>query len=70
MLCTYGVPLPFMFGNYIKKTGKSMKAMGLLNHGNIIIPGCTTQEKVKNDQKLQQKLRRKAEKMMRRIKNE
>ncbi len=56
MLCTYGVPIPFVFSKYINRTAKSLKAMGLLNRKNIIIHGCTTIDKVKNDVKLQSKL--------------
>ena len=58
MLCTYGAPIPFVFSSYIKSTGKSLKAMGLINRKNIIIPGCTTIDKVKHDAKLQEKLKR------------
>lgn len=58
MLCTYGAPIPFIFSRYIKSTGKSLKAMGLINKKNIIIPGCTTIDKVKNDVRLQAKLRK------------
>lgn len=57
MLCTYGVPIPFILSKYISSTGKSLKAMGLINKKNIIIPGCTTIDKVKNDVKLQKKLK-------------
>lgn len=56
MLCTYGVPIPFIFSRYIKSTGKSLKAMGLINKKNIIIHGCTTIDKMKNDYKTQKKL--------------
>lgn len=56
MLCTYGAPIPFIFSKYIRNTGKSLKAMGLVNNRNIIIHGCTTIDKVKNDVKLQSKL--------------
>jgi multimeric flavodoxin WrbA len=56
MLCTYGVPIPFIFSRYIKRTGKSLKAMGLINNRNIIIHGCTTINKVKNTANLQAKL--------------
>lgn len=57
MLCTYGAPIPFIFSKYIKSTGKSLKAMGLINKKNIIIHGCTTIDKVKNNVKLQSKLK-------------
>lgn len=57
MLCTYGAPIPFVFTKYINRTAKSLKAMGLMNRKNIIIPGCTTIDKVKNDVKLQTKLK-------------
>lgn len=57
MLCTYAVPIPFIFSGYIKSTGKSLKAMGLINKRNIVIHGCTTIDKVKNDERLQRKLK-------------
>lgn len=57
MLCTYGAPIPFVFSKYIKSTGKSLKAMGLISRKNIIIHGCTTIDRVKNDAKLQAKLK-------------
>ena len=56
LLCTYGAPVPFLFSRYIKSTGRSLKAMGLINGKNIIIHGCTTLDRVKNDAKLQAKL--------------
>lgn len=56
MLCTYGAPFPFIFSKYIKGTAKSLRAMGLLNSKNIIVHGCDTRYKVKNDIKLQSKL--------------
>lgn len=56
MLWTYGVPIPFIFSKYIKNTGKSLKAMGLIIQKNIIIHGCTTITKVENDEKLQKKI--------------
>lgn len=58
LLCTYAVPIPFIFSKYIRYTGKSLKAMGLINKKNIIIPGCTTNEYVKNNEKLLNKLRK------------
>lgn len=57
MLCTYAAPIPFIFSRYINNTGKSLKAMGLINRQNIIIHGCTTLDKMKNDIKLQEKLK-------------
>lgn len=56
LLCTYGVPIPFIFSRYINSTAKSLKAMGLIKRKNIIIHGCTTLNKVKNDDQLQAKL--------------
>lgn len=58
LLCTYGVPIPLIFSKYINKTSKSLKAMGLISTKNIIIHGCTTIDKVKNDSKLILKLRK------------
>lgn len=57
MLCTYGAPVPFIFSGYIRKTGRSLKAMGLCNKQNIVIPGCFTQESIQNNKRLQQKLK-------------
>ncbi len=56
LLCTYAVPIPFIFSRYIRYTGKSLKAMGLINKKNIIISGCTTINKVREDLKLIKKL--------------
>lgn len=56
MLYTYGVPIPFMFGRYIRATGKSLKAMGLLIQKNIVIHGCTTIDKVKTSDALLKRL--------------
>lgn len=56
MLWTYGVPIPFVFSRYIKNTGRSLKAMGLIIQKNIIIHGCTTISKVENDKRLRKKL--------------
>ncbi len=56
LLCTYGVPIPFIFSRYINSTAKSLKAMCLIKRKNIIIHGCTTLNKVKNDDKLHAKL--------------
>lgn len=58
MLWTYGVPIPFIFSRYINSTGRSLKAMGLIIKKNITIQGCTTISKVKNDEKLQKKLKK------------
>lgn len=57
MLCTYGAPIPFIFSQYIRSTGKSLKAMGLINKQNIVIHGCTTLDKMKKDAKLQSKIK-------------
>lgn len=56
MLCTYAAPIPFIFSNYIRRTGKSLKAMGLVNKQNIVIHGCTTADKVIHDLRLQKRL--------------
>ena len=56
MVYTYGAPIPFIFNRYIKSTGKSLKAMGLVMYKNIIINGCYTIDKVKKDNTLQNKL--------------
>ncbi len=56
LICTYAVPIPFIFSRYIRYTGKSLKAMGLINKRNIIIFGCTTIDRVKQDLKLKNKL--------------
>lgn len=56
LVCTYGAPIPFIFNRYIRSTGKSLKAMGLITYKNIIIPGCSTNDKVKKDGNLQKKL--------------
>lgn len=58
MLCTYGAPIPFIFSRYIKNTGKSLKAMGLINKKNIKLHGCTTLDKIKNSPKIQKKLKK------------
>lgn len=56
MLYTYGAPVPMIFHRYIRYTGKSLKAMGLLIKRNIVIHGCTTIDKVKYNQKIKKKL--------------
>lgn len=57
MLYTYGVPIPLMFSRYIRTTGKSLKAMGLIYSKRIAVHGCVTLDKVQNDTKLQNKLK-------------
>lgn len=51
MLYTYGAPVPFLFRRYMKRTGKDLKAMGLLLHKTIILSGCTAIDKTKKDLK-------------------
>lgn len=51
MLYTYGAPVPFLFRRYMKQTGKDLKAMGLHLHRTIILPGCTTIDKTRRDEK-------------------
>ncbi len=58
MLYTYGAPIPFVFNKYIKYTGKSLKAMGLIIKKNIIIQGCTTIDKIKKDDAILQNLQK------------
>jgi multimeric flavodoxin WrbA len=31
LICTYAVPIPFIFSGYIRRTAKSLKAMGLIS---------------------------------------
>lgn len=57
LLCTYAVPIPFIFSNYIRSTAKSLKAMGFVCTKRIIINGCTTIDKAANDAKLLKKLK-------------
>lgn len=52
MICTYAVPIPFIFTGYIRRTAKSLKAMGLISKQNIMINGCTTINHVKTNKKL------------------
>lgn len=53
MLYTYGAPVPFLFRRYMKQTGKDLKAMGLRLHKTVILQGCTTLDKTKqNDKRL------------------
>lgn len=56
MLYTYGAPIPFLFRRYMKQTGKNLKAMGLKLNKTVILQGCTTIEKTKNNKKRQKKL--------------
>lgn len=56
MLYTYGAPIPFLFRRYMKQTGKDLKAMGLKLCKTVILQGCTTIDKTKNDKKCQDKL--------------
>lgn len=51
MLYTYGAPVPFLFRRYMKQTGKDLKAMGLQLYKTIILHGCTTIDKTKQDEK-------------------
>lgn len=57
LLCTYAAPIPFLFSGYIKRTGKSLKAMGFINKKNIILHGCTSLDQVKTDRRLLEKLK-------------
>lgn len=57
MLYTYGVPIPLLFSRYIRSTGKSLKAMGLIYKKRIAVYGCATLNKVKNDSTLQTRLK-------------
>ena len=49
-LYTYGAPVPFLFRRYMKQTGKDLRAMGLQLHKTIILQGCTTIDKMKQDE--------------------
>ncbi len=60
---TYAVPIPFIFSSYIKRTAKSLNAMGLISRKNIIINGCTTIDHVKNNKRLGAKLFKSGKKM-------
>lgn len=58
MLYTYGAPVPFLFRRYMKQIGKDLKAMGLRLHKTIILQGCTTIDRTKQDEKRLNRLRR------------
>lgn len=51
MLYTYGAPVPFLFRRYMKQTGKDLKAMGLNLYKTIILQGCTTIDRTRQDEK-------------------
>ncbi|ONI44268.1 hypothetical protein AN641_05635 [Candidatus Epulonipiscioides gigas] len=57
MLYTYGAPVPFLFRRYMRQTGKALKAMGLKLKKTIILQGCTSIDKTKNNEKRLKKLR-------------
>lgn len=63
LLCTYAVPIPFIFSRYIHYTGKSLKAMGLEQCKYTIIHGCTTIDHVQKNKKLLDKLYKKGRKL-------
>lgn len=68
MLYTYGVPIPLMFSRYIRATGKSLKAMGLIYTRCVAVHGCVTLEKMKEDMKRQSKLRKIGKKIFEQLK--
>lgn len=63
LVCTYAVPIPFIFSRYIHSTARSLRAMGFTKSKCVILHGCTTLDKVKNDDKLLQRLTAMGEKL-------
>lgn len=58
MLYTYGAPVPLLFRSYMKRTGKDLKAMGLLLNKTIVLQGCTSLDKTVRNQKKLEKLKK------------
>lgn len=49
MVYTYGAPIPFLFRQYIRLCGKSLKAMGLEIQKNLVISGCMELDSMKRN---------------------